>query len=170
MDWKKLWLSESDNANWEIRHDSKTKEIALMYVPEDDYSKNDIEIKVPYEHFEDLVKFIIKIQRTEKEKEILEATKDFAEIHDIPYDDRIESMILNAMREVVNNLDIPVVSVNEAQDWAKTDWECTKHCDCIQKKDCEEFSEVSLCECNWPLVRTGTSERPEYCGNCQKNI
>lgn len=60
--WKKLWLSESDNANWEIRHDSNTKEITLMYVPEDNYSKNDIEIKVPYEQFEDLVKFIIRIR------------------------------------------------------------------------------------------------------------
>ena len=60
--WKKLWLSESDNANWEIRHDSKTKEITLMYVPEDNYSKNDIEIKVPYDQFEDLVKFIIRIR------------------------------------------------------------------------------------------------------------
>ena len=59
--WKKIWLSESDNANWEIRHDSKTKEITLMYVPKDDYSKKDIEIKVPYEQFEDLVKFIIRI-------------------------------------------------------------------------------------------------------------
>ena len=60
--WKKLWLSESDNANWEIRNDSNTKEITLMYVPEDNYSKNDIEIKVPYEQFEDLVKFIIRIR------------------------------------------------------------------------------------------------------------
>ena len=60
--WKKLWLSESDDANWEISHDSKTKEITLLYVPEDDYSKNDVEIKVPYEHFEDLVKFIIRIR------------------------------------------------------------------------------------------------------------
>ena len=46
---------------------------------------------------------------TEEEKEILEATKEFAEIHDIPYDDRIELMILNAMREVVKNCSIPVV-------------------------------------------------------------
>ena len=28
----------------------------------------------------------------------------------------------------------------------------------------------TLCECNWPLVRTGTSERAEYCGNCGKDI
>jgi hypothetical protein len=60
--WKKLWLSESDNGNWEIRNDSKTKEIILLYVPEDNYSKNDVEIKVPYEQFEDLVKFITRIR------------------------------------------------------------------------------------------------------------
>lgn len=46
---------------------------------------------------------------TEQEKEILEATKEFADIHNIPYDERIESMILNAMREVVKNCSIPDV-------------------------------------------------------------
>lgn len=60
--WKKLWNSESDNANWEIRHDSDKKTVTLHYVPEENYSKNDIEIKVPYEQFEDLVKFIIRIR------------------------------------------------------------------------------------------------------------
>lgn len=46
---------------------------------------------------------------TEQEKGILEATKEFAEIHNIPYDNRIESMILNAMREVIRNYSTPVV-------------------------------------------------------------
>jgi len=36
---------------------------------------------------------------TDKEKEILEATKYFAESNDLPYDTYIESMILNAIRE-----------------------------------------------------------------------
>ena len=31
-------------------------------------------------------------------------------------------------------------------------------------------SEVELCECNYPLIRTGTKERPEYCGICEKDI
>lgn len=31
-------------------------------------------------------------------------------------------------------------------------------------------SKVELCECNYPLIRTGTKERPEYCGNCEKDI
>lgn len=34
----------------------------------------------------------------------------------------------------------------------------------------EDESEVELCECNWPLIRTGTKERAEYCGNCGKDI
>jgi len=46
---------------------------------------------------------------TKQENEILEATKEFAEHHKIPYDERIESMILNAMREVVKNCSIPNV-------------------------------------------------------------
>ena len=36
---------------------------------------------------------------TDKEKEILEATKYFAESNDLPYDTYIESMISNAIRE-----------------------------------------------------------------------
>jgi hypothetical protein len=60
--WKKLWNSESDNANWEIWHDSDKKTVTLHYVPEDDYSDKDVKIEVPYNQFEDLVKFIIKIR------------------------------------------------------------------------------------------------------------
>jgi len=40
---------------------------------------------------------------TEQEKEILNATKEFADTYSIPYDNKIESMILNAMREAVKN-------------------------------------------------------------------
>jgi len=39
---------------------------------------------------------------TEQEEYILKATKEFADIHGIPYDEKIESMILNAMKEVKN--------------------------------------------------------------------
>jgi light-regulated signal transduction histidine kinase (bacteriophytochrome) len=38
---------------------------------------------------------------TKKEKDILDSTKEFAKTHKIPYDERTESMILNAMREQV---------------------------------------------------------------------
>ena len=59
--WKKLLNSESDNAYWEIWHDSDKEIVTLQYVPEDDYSKKDIKIEVPYDQFEDLIKFIIRI-------------------------------------------------------------------------------------------------------------
>jgi hypothetical protein len=59
--WKKLCNSESVNANWEIIHNSDTKNITLHYVPEDDYSEKDIKIDMSYERFEDLVKFLIRI-------------------------------------------------------------------------------------------------------------
>ncbi len=66
--WKKLWVSESDHSNWEIVNDSNweivndSKKVTLLYIPEDDYSKNDIHITVPYHHFEDLIKFMIRIR------------------------------------------------------------------------------------------------------------
>ena len=41
---------------------------------------------------------------TNKEKEILEATKYFAESNDLPYDTYIESIILNAIREAIKPL------------------------------------------------------------------
>lgn len=60
--WKKLCNAESEKANWEIVHDSDKKTVTLHYVPEEDYSDKDIKIEVPYNQFEDLVKFIIKIR------------------------------------------------------------------------------------------------------------
>lgn len=60
--WKKLWISESDNANWEILNNSDKKTVTLYYIPEDDYTEKDIKIEVPYEQFGDLVKFIIRIR------------------------------------------------------------------------------------------------------------
>jgi hypothetical protein len=60
--WKKLLNSESDNANWEIWHNSDKKTVTLHYVPQNDYSEKDVKIEVPYEQFEDLVKFMIRIR------------------------------------------------------------------------------------------------------------
>lgn len=60
--WKKLWVSESDNSKWEILHDNKTKTVELHYVPNDDYSDDDIKIRMQYDDFEDLVKFMIRIR------------------------------------------------------------------------------------------------------------
>jgi len=47
---------------WEILHNSDKKTVMLHYVPEEDYSEKDIKIELTYDQFEDLVKFIIKIQ------------------------------------------------------------------------------------------------------------
>jgi len=60
--WKKLWVSESDNSKWEILHDSEAKTVELHYVPNDDYSIDDVKIKMQYDDFEDLVKFMIMIR------------------------------------------------------------------------------------------------------------
>ena len=60
--WKTLWVSESDNSKWEILHNSETKTVELHYVPNDDYSSDDVKIKMQYDDFEDLVKFMIRIR------------------------------------------------------------------------------------------------------------
>lgn len=59
--WKKLWNAESDLAHWEIWHDTETKSIILHWVPEEDYTKNDIKINLNYDQFKDLIHFLIKI-------------------------------------------------------------------------------------------------------------
>lgn len=41
------------------------------------------------------------LKLTSKEQEILKATKEFADTHQIPYNEQIESLILNAIRETV---------------------------------------------------------------------
>lgn len=59
----KIWNAESKNANWEILHDANSKNVTIIYVPEDDYSDKDVKIQVPYEHFEDLIEFIKRMDR-----------------------------------------------------------------------------------------------------------
>ena len=59
--WKKLYNSESKNAYWEIWHDSDEKSIILHHVPEEDYTNKDTKIKLSYNQFDDLIKFIIRI-------------------------------------------------------------------------------------------------------------
>ena len=56
--WKTLWNAESEKAYWEINHDSEKEEVVLHYVPNEDYSKEDIRITLTYEKFEDLIEFI----------------------------------------------------------------------------------------------------------------
>jgi len=79
---------------------------------------------------------------TKQENEILEATKEFAEHHKIPYDERIESMILNAMREAVKNC---------ADDYGTNEYcTCDKHVydehTCPYAEDISGDSET-LCTC-----------------------
>lgn len=59
--WKKLWNSESDYGNWEIWHDNENEKVTLHYVPEDNYSDEDIKIEMSYKEFEDLVKLMIRV-------------------------------------------------------------------------------------------------------------
>lgn len=61
--WKILWNSESEDAKWEIFHDLKKETVTLLYVPEEDYTKNDIKITVNYDEFNDLLKFTKKLNR-----------------------------------------------------------------------------------------------------------
>ena len=60
--WKKCLNWESDESYWEIWHDSDKNTVTLHYVPEENYGKKDIKIEVPYDRFEDLVKFMINIR------------------------------------------------------------------------------------------------------------
>lgn len=60
--WKKLFNSESENSHWEIINDNDSKKITLLYIPNDDYSEEDIRIEISHEEFEDLVKFLIRIR------------------------------------------------------------------------------------------------------------
>ncbi|MFW5795263.1 MAG: hypothetical protein ACOCV1_07245 [Bacillota bacterium] len=60
--WKKLWNSESDKSYWEILHDNEDKTVTLHYISEEDYCDKDVKIKMKYEQFEDLIKFIIRIR------------------------------------------------------------------------------------------------------------
>jgi len=63
--WKSILNSESKKSFWEITNNIKDKTITLSYVPEDNYSKKDVEIIVPYDQFKDLVKFM-KRMKTKK--------------------------------------------------------------------------------------------------------
>lgn len=62
--WEKLLNSESTNAHWEIWHDSDEKEVTLHYVPEEDYSDKDVKIKMPYDQFDDLLKFMKRLDKS----------------------------------------------------------------------------------------------------------
>lgn len=60
--WKELWLSESEKAFWEINHNNLEKKVNLLYVPNEQYSQEDVNIPLTYEEFEDLIGFINKLK------------------------------------------------------------------------------------------------------------
>jgi hypothetical protein len=65
-DLDKIFNSESPEAHWEIlNHDieliegvSTSKTITLHYVPQEDYSKHDLKITMPHEHFYELINYL----------------------------------------------------------------------------------------------------------------
>ncbi|MEX0598961.1 MAG: hypothetical protein WD512_20925 [Candidatus Paceibacterota bacterium] len=66
MNWRDIWVSESDDSHWEILNDNKNNTVELHYIPNDDYSDEDVKIKIPHTHFEDLVKLIDKLNKKYK--------------------------------------------------------------------------------------------------------
>lgn len=71
--WKNLWDAESELSYWEVKRPVKGINInvgkvefedyrELMFVPNPNYSEDDVKIKLTEEQFEDLVKFIILIR------------------------------------------------------------------------------------------------------------
>ena len=59
--WKIILNEESKNSTWEITHHDETKNVRLHYVPGDNYSEKDININLTYDEFEDLIKFMKKM-------------------------------------------------------------------------------------------------------------
>jgi hypothetical protein len=64
-DLNNIFNSESPESHWEIFNhniqlvdETPTEEVTLLYVPEDDYSANDVKIKMPHEHFIELVRYL----------------------------------------------------------------------------------------------------------------
>lgn len=61
--WEVLFNSESKLSHWEITKDIDNKTVRLLYVPNDNYSKDDIEIKVSFEVFKDLLEFMVVLSQ-----------------------------------------------------------------------------------------------------------
>lgn len=55
--WRSLWVSESPQSFWEMVHDSSEKTVVLHYIPNSDYSDDDVKIELNYDEFQDLLDF-----------------------------------------------------------------------------------------------------------------
>lgn len=58
--WKNIYISESEKSYWEFLNNNDGT-IKILYVPNTNYSKDDVEINMITEQFEDLLKFIKKL-------------------------------------------------------------------------------------------------------------
>lgn len=62
--WKDIFSAESQEAFWEIIHDSKAQSVRLVFVPDEDYNKKTmVDIKLNYGQFEDLCRLINRISK-----------------------------------------------------------------------------------------------------------
>lgn len=111
--------------------------------------KKDMGVKDSYTLTADENYFVDKIVEAyglvkEEEKKILEATKEFANSHDIPYDHRTESMILNGMREAVKKCLTPDVVEQSGQFYCATERQGFKSCSkpCGPSNRCIKYTNI----------------------------
>ena len=69
--WETLFNSESESSHWEITNNSDEETVRILYVPNDNYSMEDISIKVNYTTFKDLVDFVAKLSQPAEVKTLL---------------------------------------------------------------------------------------------------
>ena len=64
---------------------------------------------------------------------------------------------------------------NAEEDYFKVPISVLKYITCLEER-IEQLTipvvvqKGTYCECRCPLIRTGTSEKSEYCGNCGKDL
>lgn len=64
MSWQNIHHAESDLSKWEMTHDKQQKTVRLLFVKNDDYSKEDRELVMDYNEFEDLLKFMNRLEKS----------------------------------------------------------------------------------------------------------
>lgn len=66
--WETLVNSESEDATWEIIHDSEKKEVTLLFFDHDDFINANSKIKMSYDQYNDLLEFCKVMNRKTKEE------------------------------------------------------------------------------------------------------
>lgn len=59
--WTIVINDESQESKWEIVHTTESKNVRLHFVPNDNYSDEDVNINLTYVEFQDLIKFMKKL-------------------------------------------------------------------------------------------------------------